>query len=113
MDEVMLLRLSLLLALTVTSCPAAFRASANVVVLEETDSDEDGLGDDMEVSLGTDPEDPDTDHDGWDDLTELVHDTDPSDPADFPREPLDGGSESCRQTHPCGSRRWNCSPPGD
>lgn len=92
MDEVMLLRLSLLLALTVTSCPAAFRASANVVVLEETDSDEDGLGDDMEISLGTDLEDPDTDHDGWDDLTELVHDTDPADPADFPREPLDGGS---------------------
>ena len=93
MDEVMLFRLSLLLALTVTTCPAAFRATANVIALEETDSDEDGLDDDMEGSLGTNPEDPDTDHDGWDDLTELVHDTDPSDPADFPQTPVSNGGD--------------------
>jgi hypothetical protein len=82
----MLIRLSLLLALVVTTSPAAFRASTNIFISEEVDSDEDGVDDEMESLLGTNPEDPDTDDDGWDDLTEIVSGSDPSDPTDIPQD---------------------------
>ena len=82
----MFIRLSLLLALVVTTSPAAFRASNNIFISEEVDSDEDGVDDEMESLLGTNPEDPDTDDDGWDDLTEIVSGSDPSDPTDIPQD---------------------------
>lgn len=50
----------------------------------DTDTDDDGLDDDLEEQLGTDPLDDDTDGDGWSDLAELVDGTDPCDPHDFP-----------------------------
>ena len=62
----MLIRLSLLLILSTCLCPAAFRASTNVVVSIEVDTDEDGLDDEMELLLGTNPDDADTDADDSD-----------------------------------------------
>ena len=49
------------------------------------DGDDDGLDDELELQLGTDPLDADTDADGWIDLVELIHGTDPCDPKDHPR----------------------------
>ena len=49
------------------------------------DSDEDGLDDELEEQLGTDPLDPDTDADEWNDLAELIHGTDPGDASSYPR----------------------------
>jgi outer membrane protein assembly factor BamB len=47
------------------------------------DSDDDGLTDEEEEELGTDPTDPDTDGDGVTDCREVnVHDTDPTEPND-------------------------------
>ena len=48
------------------------------------DSDEDGLDDDLEADLGTDPYAADTDGDGYDDMAELLADSDPNDPKDRP-----------------------------
>ncbi len=46
--------------------------------LAEGDSDGDGLSDDREVELGTDPADPDSDDDGFDDGEEVLeHGTNP------------------------------------
>jgi len=81
----MLIRLSLLLILSTCLCPAAFRASTNVVVSIEVDTDEDGLDDEMELLLGTNPDDADTDGDDWDDLTETIQGTDPCNPHDSPK----------------------------
>ena len=75
----MLIRLSLLLILSTCLCPAAFRATSNVFISIEVDTDEDGLDDEMELLLGTNPDDSDTDGDGWDDLTEIIQGTDPCD----------------------------------
>ncbi|GEM_PF-1763263 len=45
------------------------------------DSDGDGLSDEQEASLGTNPEEGDTDHDGWNDAEEVnIHKTDPKTP---------------------------------
>ena len=41
----------------------------------DPDDDNDGLTDEQEYALGTNPIDPDTDHDGLDDLGELQHNT--------------------------------------
>ena len=49
------------------------------------DSDGDGLDDEIELQLGTDPTHQDTDNDAWHDLAELIHGTDPCDPEDHPR----------------------------
>ena len=49
------------------------------------DGDGDGLEDELEFQLGSDPDHPDTDADGWNDLSELLNGTDPCDPADHPR----------------------------
>ena len=51
---------------------------------DDPDSDDDGLIDGEEVFLGTDPTDPDTDGDGTDDLEEEQAGTSPLDPADHP-----------------------------
>jgi hypothetical protein len=59
--------------------------SSHVVVV---DSDGDGLPDDAETALGTDPENPDTDGDGVDDRSELIAGTDPLNPVGDAR-PLD------------------------
>lgn len=80
----MIFRLSLCLALSLLASSAAFRSSTTVFIAEEADFDEDGLDDEMEALLGTNPEDPDTDADGWDDLTEILRGTDPCDPNDHP-----------------------------
>ncbi len=57
------------------------------------DADEDGLDDELEEQLGTNPLSVDTDGDGWDDLAELVNGTDPCDPRDFPSSVVtDGGN---------------------
>jgi hypothetical protein len=48
------------------------------------DSDRDGLLDDEELDVGTDPTLPDTDVDGWVDGAELDSYTDPLDPDDHP-----------------------------
>jgi hypothetical protein len=49
------------------------------------DSDGDGLSDEEEAALGTDPDDPDTDGDGFSDGEEVDAGTDPLDPTDYPR----------------------------
>jgi hypothetical protein len=48
------------------------------------DTDEDGLSDDEEADLGTDPDDADTDGDGYDDGEEVDAGTDPLDATDHP-----------------------------
>ena len=44
------------------------------------DTDQDGLDDDVEEQLGTDPDDPDSDDDGLLDGAEVENDLDPLDP---------------------------------
>jgi len=65
-------------------CVAAFRATETTFLSIGLDADEDGLDDELEEQLGTNPLSADTDGDGWDDLAELVNGTDPCDPKDFP-----------------------------
>lgn len=65
---------------------AAFRAVKTTVIAGMTDADRDGVDDEIELQLGTDPELADTDGDRWDDLAELVHGTDPCDPRSHPRD---------------------------
>ncbi|MEQ9561772.1 MAG: LamG-like jellyroll fold domain-containing protein, partial [Woeseiaceae bacterium] len=48
------------------------------------DSDNDGLTDDQELLLGTDPNNPDSDGDGYSDGDEVSAGTDPLDSSDFP-----------------------------
>lgn len=48
------------------------------------DSDGDGLTDDEEAELGTDPDSSDTDFDGWDDYEEIERNTDPTNGGDTP-----------------------------
>ena len=50
--------------------------------LEERDSDHDGLTDEQERNIGTDPMNPDTDGDGVSDGGEVVNGTDPLNPCD-------------------------------
>ena len=64
----------------------------------DTDADDDGLTDDFEISIGTNPNNPDTDGDGVDDGEELfIHNTNPNDPTNTtpvpappPEEPVFG-----------------------
>ena len=53
----------------------------------DPDSDDDGLDDGDEVSLGTDPRNPDTDGGGVSDGDEVSLGTDPTDPTDDPGQP--------------------------
>lgn len=48
------------------------------------DSDGDGLPDNLEISIGTDPHNPDTDGDGFDDYTEVLHHFNPNGPGRLP-----------------------------
>ena len=54
------------------------------------DSDSDGLTDDQEAELGTDPNNADTDGDGVNDGLELNLETDPTDASSFPIKPDNG-----------------------
>lgn len=89
----LLVLLALLLALP---SPAAFRVTVSEPDMPTEDADDDGLEDELEDQLGTDPLDPDTDADEWNDLTELIHGTDPCDPMDHPRlmESVDGSARA-------------------
>ena len=89
----MLIRFGLFWILSTCLCLGAFRASSNVFVSIEADTDDDGLDDEMEQLLGTNPDDPDTDGDGWDDLTEIIRGTDPCDPHDFPKAFVTSGTD--------------------
>jgi hypothetical protein len=89
-----LLGLLLILHLAnVSPCYAAFRATETTFIPTGLDADDDGLDDELEGQLGTNPLSADTDGDGWDDLAEIVNGTDPCDPRDFPSSfVLDGGT---------------------
>lgn len=72
------------LHLAVTSPCAALTLGDVSLPPAVTDTDGDGIDDELEAELGTDPLSADTDDDGWDDLTELLNGADPCDPRDFP-----------------------------
>ncbi len=79
------------------ACPLLAAMSVSTIARPATplvDSDGDGLSDDEEEALGTDPLLADTDGDGFDDLEELLAGTDPLDPTDHPAAPWldDGGA---------------------
>jgi hypothetical protein len=78
------LRLSLFLLLAATYALTSFGSQPGSIGGYD-DSDGDGLDDEIEFHLGTDPTQPDTDSDAWSDLAELIHGTDPCDPKDYPR----------------------------
>ncbi len=68
-------------------------SSEEEIVMEEIDSDNDGLTDDMEMQIGTDPNNPDTDGDGLTDGEEVnSYDTDPLN-ADTDGDGLTDGEE--------------------
>ena len=56
------------------------------------DSDGDGMPDEMERRMGTNPLNRDSDNDGFDDLYEVQHGTDPMNPDDPPKNNPDAGS---------------------
>ncbi|HZX12763.1 MAG TPA: thrombospondin type 3 repeat-containing protein, partial [Candidatus Nanoarchaeia archaeon] len=56
------------------------------------DSDGDGMPDEMERQMGTNPLKQDSDNDGFDDLYEVQHGTDPMNPDDPPKNNPDAGS---------------------
>lgn len=81
----------LLIQLAVTSpCLAQTRGDVSPPRAAVIDTDGDGLDDELEAEIGTDPLTADTDGDDWDDLTELIDGTDPCDPDDFPRRSVVG-----------------------
>ncbi len=90
MHRAMIFRCGLLLLLLCHVGQASFGASINVTLPTLIDSDGDGLDDETEALLGTNPAKADSDGDDWDDLAEVVLGTDPSDPADFPHDTLPG-----------------------
>ncbi len=78
--------LGLLLALVLSLPAEAVFAGRNPApVMPAEDDDGDGLDDELEIQLGTDPSDPDTDADDWNDLSEIINGTDPCDPTSYPR----------------------------
>ena len=64
----------------VAASPTGLPAGRPAVV----DSDADGLDDDLEADLGTDPYAADTDGDGYDDAEELLAGSDPNDASEYP-----------------------------
>src|SRR3989344_2402060 len=56
------------------------------------DSDNDGMPDEAERRMGTNPLNKDSDNDGFDDLYEVQHGTDPMNPDDPPKNNPDAGS---------------------
>lgn len=93
-----LLGLSLILhPVALPTCFAAFRATETTFLPSGIDADDDGVDDELEGQLGTNPLSADTDGDNWDDLAEVVNGTDPCDPTDFPSSfVLDGGPGTSR-----------------
>lgn len=98
-------------AQTLTAPASAATASRNgrgLIVAHQddyppvADSDEDGLSDDEEAELGTDPNNPDTDGDGVNDGDEVDCGTDPLDPNDYcgKDDDDDGSSGGGRPTLP-------------
>ena len=61
----------------------------SVLDLLTEDTDEDGLTDEEEIALGTDPHNPDSDGDGFFDGDEVEEGTDPKDKDDFPGSKFD------------------------
>ena len=55
-----------------------------LLVSAEKDSDGDGLSDDLEAALGTDPQNNDTDKDGHSDKTEIINNFDPRNNSKLP-----------------------------
>ena len=82
---------------------ATTAAQANPTVPAPEDSDGDGLEDELEFQLGSDPTHPDTDADGWSDLIELVNGTDPCDANDYPQ--LSESAEATAQATRSAQRR--------
>ena len=72
-------------------CMASFKATETTFASSGLDADSDGLDDELEDQLGTNPLAADTDGDGWDDLAELVNGTDPCDPREFPSAVVTAG----------------------
>jgi hypothetical protein len=69
---------SLILALGLLGCPPILdETGAGDPVVDPGDADSDGLSDDEEEQLGTDPLDPDSDDDGWEDGEEVEAGTNP------------------------------------
>ena len=95
------LSLLVLLALLLSLPSQAARGSLTEPSIAIEDGDGDGLEDELELQLGTDPLSADTDADDWNDLTELVHGTDPNDPTDHPRlmETVAGQAAPALRTH--------------
>ena len=81
-------RKALLFALQLTAAAACHATTASDVAdaavpyttPKPSDRDHDGLCDDSEEELGTNPDKLDSDDDGWPDATEAIVDTDPLDP---------------------------------
>lgn len=72
-----------------TECPFCLSLQPAIVDIEKLDTDDDGLPDKVELTLGLNPQDPsdaagDLDNDGFTNLEEISAKTDPKDPADFP-----------------------------
>ena len=82
---------------TLSLCFLALSACAVPSVDLPFDSDRDGLLDDEEADLGTDPDVYDSDGDAWGDGDEFENNTDPGDPDDHP---YTGGwaIDSCRDS---------------
>jgi hypothetical protein len=71
----------------------------DVVLYLDTDLDDDGVSNDDEISIGSDPLDPDTDDDGLNDSDEVDLGTDPTDP-DTDDDGLNDGDEVNLGTDP-------------
>ncbi|MCP3962159.1 MAG: hypothetical protein GY719_30315 [bacterium] len=82
-----------------------FSDAPDVSLLERlslVDSDGDGLSDQDEATLGTDPDNPDTDGDGASDRYELIFGFDPLDPADAAQD-ADGDGLTNAEEEPLGT----------